>query len=203
MKKLFAVLSISAMSFCAFLGGAKTRSYQPMLAEQESSQTMSSSEQSSSETSQEHIDVDKETKEIISNTAKDVIEVIKIIFNQPIVIGGVSTTLGVLVLFVIGKIFGNYLSKRNTKYDKKIKELFEQIGIDSEAIKMLLEQANIDRKVILEMIENTKNIKVKEKLLEMYNSKKEPVEQVIELDKEQLETIVKTNQDAIKELLEK
>ena len=93
MKKLFAIIGISVMSFCAFLGGTKQKTY-ALYAEPETSQT---SEQTiSSETSQEPIDIDKETEQVISNTAKDVIEVIKTIFNQPIVIGGVSTTLGVL-----------------------------------------------------------------------------------------------------------
>ena len=200
MKKLFAIIGISVMSFCAFLGGTKQKTY-ALYAEPETSQT---SEQTiSSETSQEPIDIDKETEQVISNTAKDVIEVIKTIFNQPIVIGGVSTTLGVLVVFIFGKLFGNYLSKRNNKYDKKIAELLKQIGISEQAIETLKGELDKLEPIIKEIIANTKNIKVKEKLLEMYEPKKELVEQQVIEKKEIIENLEKNNQDAIKELLEK
>lgn len=200
MKKLFAIIGISVMSFCAFLGGTKQKTY-ALYAEQETSQT--SEQPSSSETSQEPIDIDKETEQVISNTAKDVIEVIKTIFNQPIVIGGVSTTLGVLVVFIFGKLFGNYLSKRNNKYDKKIAELLKQIGISEQAIETLKGELDKLEPIIKEIIANTKNIKVKEKLLEMYEPKKELVEQQVIETKEIIENLGKNNQDAIKELLEK
>ena len=200
MKKLFAIIGISVMSFCAFLGGTKQKTY-ALYAEPETSQT---SEQTiSSETSQEPIDIDKETEQVISNTAKDVIEVIKTIFNQPIVIGGVSTTLGVLVVFIFGKLFGNYLSKRNNKYDKKIAELLKQIGISEQAIETLKGELDKLEPIIKEIIANTKNIKVKEKLLEMYEPKKELVEQQVIETKEIIEKLEKNNQDTIKELLEK
>ena len=200
MKKLFAIIGISVMSFCAFLGCTKQKTY-ALYAEPETSQT---SEQTiSSETSQEPIDIDKETEQVISNTAKDVIEVIKTIFNQPIVIGGVSTTLGVLVVFIFGKLFGNYLSKRNNKYDKKIAELLKQIGISEQAIETLKGELDKLEPIIKEIIANTKNIKVKEKLLEMYEPKKELVEQQVIETKEIIEKLEKNNQDTIKELLEK
>ena len=200
MKKLFAIIGISVMSFCAFLGGTKQKTY-ALYAEPETSQT---SEQTiSSETSQEPIDIDKETEQVISNTAKDVIEVIKTIFNQPIVIGGVSTTLGMLVVFIFGKLFGNYLSKRNNKYDKKIAELLKKIGISEQAIETLKGELEKLEPIIKEIIANTKNIKVKEKLLEMYEPKKELVEQQVIETKEIIENLEKNNQEAIKELLEK
>lgn len=200
MKKLFAIIGISVMSFCAFLGGTKQKTY-ALYAEPETSQT---SEQTiSSETSQEPIDIDKETEQVISNTAKDVIEVIKTIFNQPIVIGGVSTTLGVLVVFIFGKLFGNYLSKRNNKYDKKITELLKKIGISEQAIETLKGELDKLEPIIKEIISNTKNIKVKEKLIQMYNEEKAIVEKVAAEEKEIIVTVEKNNQDAIKELLEK
>ena len=200
MKKLFAIIGISVMSFCAFLGGTKQKTY-ALYAEPETSQT---SEQTiSSETNQEPIDIDKETEQVISNTAKDVIEVIKTIFNQPIVIGGVSTTLGVLVVFIFGKLFGNYLSKRNNKYDKKIAELLKQIGISEQAIETLKGELDKLEPIIKEIIANTKNIKVKEKLIQMYSEEKAIVEKVAEEEKEIIVTVEKNNQDAIKELLEK
>ena len=198
MKKFFAITFISVLTFCGLLGGTRQPSF--VYAENETSQV---DPNSSSENELESIDIDKETEEIISTQAKDVIEVIKTIFNQPIVIGGVSVSLGTLVLFIFGRLISNLLDKRNSKYDKKIKELLEKIGVNEKAIGLLTDELDKLLKVIQEMIENTKNIKVKEKLIELYNEKKEIVEQAIENDKEQANKITKTNQETIRELLGK
>lgn len=197
MKKLFAAISICVMSFCAFLGGTKTRSYQPMLAEQESSQVISSSEQSSSENEQQ------ESEEKPGNVAQDVIEVVKTIFNQKIVIFGVSFSLGTLLVWVLGKIIVGFLSNKSSKQDKKIDELLKKLGLKEEEIKQLKADSEKLDGIIKEIIDNTKNIKVKEKLIAMYEPKVEQVEQVVEENKEQVVNLVKTNQETIKELLEK
>ena len=204
MKKFFALIATFVLASCLFVGGTRQPSF--VYAENETSQVepSSSSSESSSESDElEPIDIDKETNEIISNEARDVIEVIKTIFNQPIVIGGVSVSLGTLVLFIFGRLISNLLDKRNSKYDKKIKELLEKIGVDEKAIGLLTDELDKLLKVIQEMIENTKNIKVKEKLLELYNEKKEIVDKVVEDNKEKLEETTKTNQNAIKDILGK
>lgn len=120
------------------------------------------------------INVDEEVGKI-SQQAKDFIECVKTVLNQPIVIGGVSVSVGAIVLWVIGKIFGNYLATRNKKYDKKIAELLKQIGIDEETIKYLLEQLETLKPVIEEIINSTKNIQVKEKLEKLYYESKDKV----------------------------
>lgn len=109
------------------------------------------------------INVDEEVSKI-SQGARDFIECVRAILNQPIVIGGVSFTLGTLLLFVIGKVFGNYLSKRANKWDiqldkitNKLEELLAQVGINAEIIEYL-------KGIVKEIIDNTKNIQVKEKL---------------------------------------
>ena len=195
MKKLFALITTFVLASCIFIGGTRQPSF--VYAENETSQV----EQSSSSSEElEPIDVDKETEEIISNEARDVIEVIKTVMSQPIVIGGVSVSLGTLVLFIFGKVITNLLDKRNCKYDKKIKELLNQIGVSEQAIDTL--KGGIDKllKVIQEIIENTKNLKVKEKLLEIYNEKKEIVENKAQ---ETIDLSLKTTQETIEEILNK
>ena len=200
MKKLFALIITFVLASCLFIGGTRQPSF--VYAENETSQVepSSSSSESSSEEELEPIDIDKETNEIISDNARDVIEVIKTVFNQPIVIGGVSVSLGTLVLFIFGKIITNLLDKRNSKYDKKIKELLAQIGVSEQAIDTLKGEIDKLLKVIREMIENTKNLKVKEKLLELYNEKKEIVENKAQ---ETIDLSLKTTQETIEEILNK
>ena len=195
MKKLFAIAFISVFTFCGLLYAQKEPTF--IYAENKTSQVEPSS---SSEEELEPIDVDKETEEIISNEARDVIEVIKTVMSQPIVIGGVSVSLGTLVLFIFGKVITNLLDKRNSKYDKKIKELLAQIGVSEQAIDTLKGEIDKLLKVIQEMIENTKNLKVKEKLLELYNEKKEIVENG---SQQVINDSLKTTQETIEEILNK
>lgn len=103
--------------------------------------------------------------ENISNTAKDVLNVIVGVLEQPIVIAGVSTTLGVLIILVISKL----ISVAN---GKKLKDCLSQIEtlkkenknyVSSEDYQKALHKiASLDR-VIAYLVDNTKNIKVREK----------------------------------------
>lgn len=200
MKKLFAILGISVMSFCSFLCGTRNRQVYVGYAENESSQVESSSENESVEP----INVNEETQQVVSDTANDIIQVIKTIFNQPIIIGGVSVTLGALILFVFGKVFTTLLAKRNSKYDKKIQELLEQIGIDKETIIYLKGELDKLEPIIKEMIESTKNIQIKTKLLEMYNENKEIIEKQAQEYVEKVEKNTNyTTQETIEKLLGK
>ena len=207
MKKLFAILTISALSFCAIFGMNRQSSF--VYAENETSQVdtssqpqSSSSESESSSEELEPIDIDKEISGI-SQTAKDVVEVVKTILNQPIVIGGTTFTLGMLFCWLFGKVLLSIMSKRNTKYDKKIEEVLKKIGVNQEMIDWLKENADTLNEVIKEMINSEKNIKVKEKLLELYNNKDNVKNEVIEQIEEQVEDATNGAQDKIKELLEK
>lgn len=123
----------------------------------------------------EPINIDEETSGL-SQVAKDTIAVIKEFLSQPLVIGGVSTTLGAVVIWVIAKLFGHYLHKRDTKYDKKIEELLGQIGVSNDLIKTLEEEYDHLLEVIEQIIENTKNVKVKKHLETLLKESKECVE---------------------------
>jgi len=208
MKKLFAVIGISVMSFCAFLCGTKKDNYAPMFAEPESSQVVSSSEPQASSNehdSEEPIDVDKETNDI-SNTAKDVIAVIKNILTQKIVIAGVSISLGTLLLWVVGKVIIKIFDKRADKYQKKLDETLKKLGQSEEQIAQLKQELEMLDKLVETLANNTKNIQVKEKLLAIYNENKdkcEDIKELVEENKEQFQRIETTNQGKIKEILDK
>ena len=207
MKKLSILLATLCLSFS--IGFATTQA-QPLFADTTTSETsqndnLSSQQENSQENGEnselEPINIEEETSKL-SQTAKDVIEVIKTIFNQPIVIGGVSITLGALLVWVLGKVFTTMLSKRNSKYDQKIADLLEQIGVSKELLDTLKQEYENMQPVIKEMIENTKNIKVKERLEELYNHNKEQVSEIVE-DVEEQNNVPKSTQDTIKELLGK
>lgn len=210
MKKLFVALSILVATLfgtCSTLSNGTI-----VFAENETSEVVESSSEPSeseepveSETELEPINIDEEVSKI-SQTARDVIEVIKTIFSQPIVIGGVSVSLGTIVLFVLGKVFGSLLSKRNSKYDKKIAELLNQVGVSEQALKDLKENYEKLLPIIEEMIQNTKNIQVKAKLNALYEETKQKTKETTQEVVEQVEEqnyIPKSAQDTIKELLEK
>jgi len=217
MKKLFVALSILVATIfgtCSTLNSGTI-----VFAENETSEVVESSSEPSeseepveSETELEPINVDEEVSKI-SQTARDVIEVIKTVLSQPIVIGGVSVSLGTILLFVLGKVFGNLLSKRNSKYDKKIAEyenritnLLKQVGVSEQAIKDLKDNYEKLLPIIEEMIQNTKNIQVKAKLNALYEETKQKTKETTQEVAEQVEEqnyIPKSTQDTIKELLEK
>ncbi len=205
MKKLFVLLTATILASVCFLGG--TKELAPMYAENEpqTSEPIDSSEpQETSETELEPIDIDNETEQVVSSTAKDVIEVIKTVLNQPIVVGGISTTLGAIVVWLLGKLIVNALSKRNSKYDKKIKELLEKIGINEQALNDLIATKDKLEQIIKVIIDNTKNVKVKEQLLGIWNdSSKSVIEKAQEIAEQTSEQIESSTQNAIEELLKK
>ena len=147
------------------------------------------------------INVDEEVSKI-SQQAKDFIECVKAICSQPIVIGGVSTTLGALVLFVIGRIFGAYLGSKNKKYEqkiaqleKKIVELLNKVGIDEQVIEYL-------KGLIKELIDNTKNIQLREQLEERFKQLENIGKETNEKAKEIVEETVKEIEQISKEVIE-
>ena len=187
-KLLLAIPFLIMLGTCILvnrpLNVQKARAEEPISAEVVVSEEPTSELETVSE-SDFVINVDEEVSKI-SRGARDFIECVRAIFNQPIVIGGVSFTLGTLLFFVIGKVFGNYLSKRSNKWDKqiaklsnKLEELLAQVGINAEIIEYL-------KGIIKEIIENTKNIQVREDLEKKYK---------------QLENIGKTESEKAKEIV--
>lgn len=218
MKKLFATLTIFVASAFGLFGALKSQAPVFVYAENETSEqapenseeTQSSEEETTSEETetsetqeQEPINVDEEVSKI-SQTAKDVIEVIKTVLNQPIVIGGVSVTIGAILFWVLGKILGSAITKvKLTKaQNEKITELLGIIGIQKDTIDELKGYVGQLEEVMPVIIENTKNLKVKEQLKSLYYKTDETTKEIVEDIKEQ-NNVPKTTQDTIKELLEK
>ena len=209
-KKLFLLLGISLLSTPLFFCGIKHYSSVRALDEETEIENGGEDEQiddekigeeEPSEEQEEIIDVDEEVK-TISSTAKDTIEVIKTFLNQPIVVCGISMTVGSLIVWVFGKVIIGALSKREYKFDEEIKKVLTKLGVDEEYIKEMLEQyANLEE-VIKYLIENTKNEKVKTKALEMIKQGKDKVEQVQEVVNESKEE-AKDKIEEIKDILGK
>lgn len=210
MKKLFGIISVFALTFCAVIGGTKEPNY--CYAETETSQNIASSsettsEQETSEQEQEPLVLDNETFDSVSQTAKDVIQVIKTILNQPIVIGGVSVTLGAVIAWLFGKFITKILDNRSNKFDNKIKGVLQKVGFTEEQIAKLFENYELLLQVLQELVENNKNVNVREKCLAMLNGTNQEIEKVendiIETASEIVENDSNTRQEKIKELLEK
>ena len=75
-----------------------------------------------------------------------------------------------------------------------------EIGIDKETITYLKGELDKLEPIIKEMIESTKNIQIKTKLLEMYNENKEIIEKQAQ---EYIEKVEKNTNDTTQETIEK
>ena len=209
MKKLFVLLGISLCATPLLFGGVKQ--YSMAKADDEQVEVTPTPEEEPTPTTtneEEVIDVDKEVQDL-STTAKDTIAVIKTFLNQPIVVCGVSMTIGSLIVWVFGKVLLGYLGKRSTKYDEEISKLLTKLGVEEEQIKTIIEQYKNLEEVISYLIENTKNEKVKAKALEMmkpYNERikeeNHKVEEVISVGKEVEEEVVDKSKE-IRDILGK
>ncbi len=187
-KLLFAIPFSIMLGTCILvnrpLNVQKARAEEPISVEVVNSEEPTSEVETISE-SDFVINVDEEVSKI-SQGARDFIECVKAILNQPIVIGGISITLGGLLFFILGKVFGNYLAKRTNKTDKalnkianKLEELLKRVGINETIIEYF-------KQILKEIIDSTKNIQVKEKL---------------ELKYKQLENIGNTEKEKAKEIV--
>ena len=204
-KFLLAIPLIALFGTLAFGGRNHNLNVQKALAEEpvsvEVSEEPTSAEITSFNDSEDVvINIDEEISKI-SQGAKDFIECAKAILNQPIVIGGVSVSIGAIILWVVGKIFGNYLVKKNSKTDKKFEniekrvgELLAKIGIQQDVINALKELINI-------LIENTKNIQVREllekKYAELENIKNGDTEKAKEIINEAVDSLKKVKDESI------
>lgn len=213
MRKIFVILGATTLCACVFSCGSIT--YKLVKAEESETSEVESVEESNEESEEvsedETINVDDEVSQL-SQVAKDTIEVIKTFLSQPLVIGGVSTTLGAILLWLLCKGLGYVVGKRNGKYDKKIADLLKQLGLDEDKIKELIEFKDNVYEVLEVIVENTKNEKTREQAKKLLNKMKNG-EQVIDNSKEELgKALAEVEQEAnilndkeakIKDILEK
>lgn len=185
MKKL--IIAIGLIASVGFLGTLQVNHFQCAKAEEtsESVEIETSEEidestelESVSEEDSEVVVGSSEIKEAetmyenISNTAKDILNVIKGVLEQPIVIAGVSTSLGVLIVLVISKLI-SVINK------KKLNDLISQLDnlvkdqdkkVDFDKFKELLLKVYKVEDVLQYLIEHTKNIRVREEAIKLLKS---------------------------------
>lgn len=185
MKKL--IIAIGLISSVGFLGTLQINHFKCAKAEEISeSVEVETSEEIDESTelesvSKEDSEVVVDSSEIkeaetmyenISNTAKDILNVIKGVLEQPIVIAGVSTSLGVLIVLVISKLISvlnrKKLNDLISKLDNLVKDQDKKVDYDK--FKELLLKFYKCEEVLQYLIEHTKNIKVREEAIKLLKS---------------------------------
>lgn len=137
----------------------------------------------------------------ISQTAKDTIVVIKEVLNQPIVIGGVSVTLGAILLFVFSKVFSSIGTKRLKELANELKEL-KRDSADKKDIKNLEDKNDRIVEIVTELANSTRNVNVKAKCLALLDELKPIAEEDKKFVEEKVEeTKVQLNDNA-KQIIE-
>lgn len=202
MKKLFALIGIT---LCLGLGTCLTSHYsnvQIAFAE-ESETTEVLTEEESEEIIEDEVSeevVEEPTfYETLSQTAKDCIGVVKEVLNQPIVVAGVSTTLGAIVLLVISKLIGAITSKKEKeKVVSIVKGLESLLDRKDLSINELKSELGAFIQVIRLLVNNLKNVNVKNEclaLLEKLDPIKESAKTFVESEKD---LVVKDTKEEIR-----
>lgn len=139
--------------------------------------------------------------EEISQWAKDSIAICKEVLNQPIVIGGVSVTLGTILLFVISKLVGSLSKKEIKKLGARIEELVESAknNVSKKDYNALVKDYNALLEIVNVITPSIKNIPIRE------NAKKLLLElkPIVDSDKEFVVEETKIVIDDTKEQLNK
>lgn len=177
MKKLLIALGLFA-TIGLTSGVALNRGYVQVRAEDESSEIVEeTSEESSEEIVSEEIEsITEETPEEedgffdkLSQGAKDFLIVAKEVLNQPIVIGGVSVSLGAILIWVIGKLISSLGKKKVNDIIKQLEELGKKTkdSVSKKDYNALASQVNELVEIAKVLADGTRNIKVKEKAQEL------------------------------------
>lgn len=210
MKKLLVALGLFAT--IGLVGGVSiNKSFAPVYAEDETSEV--SSEETSEESIVESIESASEENDNksffdeLSQGAKDFMIVAKEILNQPIVVGGVSVTLGAIVIFVVGKLFSALGKKKLIDLGNQVEELINKMGdsVSKQDYNALAKQTQELVEVCKLLADGTKNIKIKEKaqalLLELQpviNDNKEfAIKEVEQVKEDSVEQLNKTAKDIV------
>ena len=150
-----------ALSFFAFT----STKYISTLAEEENGITETIVEEETEEiTEEEQTNEEVSLSQEISQTCKDCIEYTKQLLSQPLVIGGVSTTVGALAVMIISKAIGGAKSKKVKELLEQINELKDQAkeNITKKDYNALASQSDTLKSVLNELVSTCKNTKVKE-----------------------------------------
>ena len=111
--------------------------------------------------------------EPIQETIENAWEFVLAILREPLVIGGVSTSIGAIVLFALSKLFTSLSKRKIVALGVQVKELSKKIADNASKQKLVELAQNIEelKEVVKVVIDGTKNVNIREKanalLLEM------------------------------------
>lgn len=195
MKKIIVALGL-CLSIGLFSGATLNRGYVQVRAEDESSEIISEEEATSeetSETTEETItEEDSGFFDKLSQGAKDFLIVAKEILNQPIVIGGVSVSLGAIVIFVVGKLFSALGKKKVNELANRVDELFGKMteSVNKKDYNELAKQTEELVEICKVLANGTRNVKVKEQALALLEDFKPVIEDNKEFAIEETKKVV-------------
>ena len=193
MKKVLALFTITLPLLFGTL--CLTPKYQSAKAEEPTTSQVVESSSNETPTSSYNdseevvINVDDEVSKI-SQQARDVIEVIKTIFNQKIVIGGISFTIGAIILWVLGKVVVNLFKVKKGKYENLENKLLTELGYKEQEINYLRQEKEKLEQVINLLAQNLKNEVVKAEIDKILNKGKEQAAKVEEEVKQEAQQVV-------------
>ena len=197
MKKLLVLLGIAFSAFAlsfSFKGNMQVvRAEESEITEttEEEPQEDVSSEEETTTTETTTEEIVEEEKEDVSQTAKDIKEVITTFFSQPLVIAGVSTTLGTIILSVFGKIIITFLLNKTSKYQREIDDLEDLVEELTSQLDLTKADLEVFKTAIRELISSNKNIRVKRKLLGIIEPKVEEIKDKVDVVKEEEQIKIK------------
>lgn len=143
-------------------------------------------------TDSEEVEEEPTFYETLSQTAKDCIGVAKEVLNQPIVVAGVSTTLGAIVLLVISKLLSAISSKKEReKVVTIVKSLESLLDRKDLSINEIKNELGAFIQVMTLLVNNLKNVNVKNECLALLN-KLDPI-------KESAKTFIESEKDLVVE----
>lgn len=194
MKKIIVALGL-CLSIGLFSGATLNRGYVQVRAEDESSEIISeeTTSEETSESAEETItEEDSGFFDKLSQGAKDFLIVAKEILNQPIVIGGVSVSLGAIVIFVVGKLFSALGKKKVNELANRVDELFGKMteSVNKKDYNELAKQTEELVEICKVLANGTRNVKVKEQALALLDDFKPVIEDNKEFAIEETKKVV-------------
>ena len=119
----------------------------------------------------------------IQETIKNAWEYVLEILEKPLVIGGVSTSIGAIVLFALAKLFTSLNKRKIVALGVQVKELSKKIADNAPKQKLVELAQNIEelKEVVKVVIDGTKNVNIREKANALLLEMKPLLEQVKEV----------------------
>lgn len=121
--------------------------------------------------------------EPIQETIKNAWEYVLEILEKPLVIGGVSTSIGAIVLFALAKLFTSLNKRKIVALGVQVKELSKKIADNASKQKLVELAQNIEelKEVVKVIADGTKNVNIREKANALLLEMKPLLEQVKEV----------------------